>query len=136
MKLPDADLAVHHNSQCLDPSVIYLSRNYWKVQVKVIFWLIRFWRGSIISLIKQNLILVFIWISVLGSKCHICLETIGEVGRGHILAKLDFVGKWVLFLLWNKNWKYGSSDFLINFMYSGVVPYLQISIGLWNVYGW
>jgi len=28
MKLPDADLAVHHNSQCLDPSVIYLSRNY------------------------------------------------------------------------------------------------------------
>lgn len=42
MKFPDADLAVHHNCQCLDPSVIYLSRNFGKVQVKVIFWIIRF----------------------------------------------------------------------------------------------
>jgi len=53
MKFPDADLAVHHNCQCLDPSVIYLSRNFGKVQVKVIFWLIRFWRGSLSSLINK-----------------------------------------------------------------------------------
>ena len=38
-------IIIELNPHCLDPSFIFLFRNLGKVQVKVIFWSIRFWRG-------------------------------------------------------------------------------------------